>query len=61
MSDEIFAEAYARLRGRHSEKEWFSLTPQDITKAIYSEIRAIDRERFKAASGSVAAIPLAAE
>ena len=61
MSDRIFEEAYARLRGRHSEKEWFSLTPRDITKAIYSEIRAIDHERLKAASDLVPAIPLAAE
>lgn len=61
MSDRIFEEAYARLCGRHSEEEWFSLTPRDITKAIYSEIRAIDQERSKAAFEPLPSIAVAAE
>ena len=61
MSDRIFEQAYARVRGRHSDKEWFSLTPRDITNAVYSEIRAIDHERVKASSDPMAIVAIAAE
>jgi hypothetical protein len=45
MSDQVFHEAYDRVRRRYSDQEWFSMTPRQITEAIYSEIRIIDQER----------------
>lgn len=49
MSDQIFQEAYGRVRSRHTDQEWFSLTPQQITDAIYREMRVIDQQRVDAA------------
>ena len=49
MSDHIFEDAYGRVRARHSDQEWFSLTPRQITEAIYREMRVIDQERLAAA------------
>ena len=46
MSDQIFQNAYARVRGRHSDQDWFALSPREITDAIYREIRIIDSERL---------------
>jgi hypothetical protein len=46
MSDQIFQDAYARVRGRHTDLAWFALTPREITDSIYREIRVIDRERL---------------
>ncbi len=54
MSDQIFQEAYARVRARHTEETWLALSPRQITDAIYREIRLIDAER-SAARGGVAA------
>jgi len=45
MSDQIFQEAYSRVRAQHSEEEWLALSPRQITDAIYREIRLIDAER----------------
>ena len=45
MSDQIFQEAYNRVRARHSEEEWRAMSPRQITDAIYREIRQIDAER----------------
>jgi hypothetical protein len=45
MSDQIFQEAYTRVRARYSEEEWLALSPRQITDAIYREIRQIDAER----------------
>ncbi len=45
MSDQIFQEAYARVRARHTEETWLALSPRQITDAIYREIRQIDSER----------------
>ena len=49
MSDHIFQDAYARVRGRHDDQSWFALSPREITDSIYREIRLIDRERLPAA------------
>jgi hypothetical protein len=46
MSDHIFQDAYARVRGRHDDQSWFALSPREITDSIYREIRVIDRERL---------------
>jgi hypothetical protein len=46
MKDQIFQDAYARVRCRHTDQAWFALSPREITDAIYREIRAIDRERL---------------
>ena len=48
MPDRVFQDAYARVRGRFDDSTWFSLSPREITEAIYREIRAID---FAKASG----------
>jgi hypothetical protein len=47
MSDQIFQQAYARVRGRHTEESWMALNPRQITEAIYREIREIDAERLR--------------
>jgi hypothetical protein len=41
MSD-FFQEAYRRARSRYTEEQWLALTPQQITDAIYREMRAMD-------------------
>jgi hypothetical protein len=46
MSDQIFQDAYARVRGRYTDQAWFALTPREITDLIYREIRVIDCERL---------------
>ncbi len=48
MSDQIFQDAYVRVRGRYSDRAWFALSPREITDSIYREIRAIDSERLTA-------------
>jgi hypothetical protein len=59
MSDQVFHEAYDRVRSRFSDQEWFSLTPRQITDAIYREIRLIDQERLP--GSAQAGVQLAAE
>ena len=63
MKDQIFQDAYARVRGRHTDQAWFALSPREITDAIYREIRAIDRERLTSseADGDRASLAVAAE
>lgn len=39
---EFFQEAYRRARGRYTQEQWLALTPQQITDAIYREMRAMD-------------------
>jgi hypothetical protein len=41
MSD-FFQEAYRRARSRYTQEQWVALTPQQITDAIYREMRAMD-------------------
>ncbi len=58
MSDHIFQDAYARVRGSHDDHAWLALSPREITDSIYREIRALDRERAlgeRAEPGSMAA------
>jgi hypothetical protein len=45
MSDRVFQEAYDRVRSRHSPQEWFSMTPREVSEAIFREIRVIDMDR----------------
>jgi len=59
VNDQIFQDAYARVRGGHDDQAWFSLSPRQITDLIYREIRLIDRERLMHAT--VNAVPMAAE
>jgi hypothetical protein len=61
MGDHIFQDAYSRVRGRHNDQDWFSLSPRQITDSIYSEIRAIDRERVMRADVEFAPMAMAAE
>ena len=46
MSDHTFQDAYVRVRARHDDQSWFSLSPRQITDALYQEIRVLDRERL---------------
>jgi hypothetical protein len=61
MKDQIFQDAYARVRSRHTDQAWFALSPREITDAIYLEIRAIDRERLTSPEADEAPVAVAAE
>jgi hypothetical protein len=61
MSDQVFQNAYTRVRGRHTDQAWFSLSPREITDSIYREIRIIDSERVRGAEGSTPQLAMAAE
>ena len=61
MSDHIFQDAYARVRGRHDDQAWFALSPRQITDSIYQEIRAIDRERLMQSAKDFSPTAIAAE
>jgi hypothetical protein len=61
MSDQIFQDAYARVRGCHDDQAWFGLSPRQITDSIYREIRNIDRERLMRADADFASMAIAAE
>jgi hypothetical protein len=51
MTDPVFQEAYAAVRGAYSREAWSALTPRQITEAIYREIRRIDSGLSDAAAG----------
>ena len=62
MSDAIFQDAYARVRGRHDDQSWFALSPREITDSIYREMRVLDQERLAAAKDQgFASMAVAAE
>ena len=61
MSDQIFQDAYARVRSRHDDQAWFGLSPRQITDSIYREIRNLDRERVMSADADFASMAVAAE
>jgi hypothetical protein len=61
MSDQIFQDAYARVRGRHSDQAWFALTPREITDSIYREMRLIDSERLRCLEADETPMAVAAE
>jgi hypothetical protein len=61
MNDQIFQDAYSRVRGRHDDQSWFALSPREITTLIYREIRVIDLERLALAEIDPAPIAVAAE
>jgi hypothetical protein len=61
VNDDIFQDAYARVRGRHDDKAWFALSPRQITDLIYCEIRIIDHERLSRAEADLAPLAVAAE
>jgi hypothetical protein len=61
MTDHIFQNAYARVRGRHDDQVWFALAPREITDLIYHEIRAIDRERLEILRPELPPVAAAAE
>jgi hypothetical protein len=61
MSDQIFQNAYMRVRGRHDDQSWFALSPREITDSIYREMRAIDRERLMRMESDFVPLAVAAE
>ena len=58
MSDPVFQQAFATVRGSWSDDAWSSLTPRQITEAIYLEIRRIDAGTAREAS--LATVPATA-
>jgi len=61
MSDNVFQDAYARVRNRHNDQSWFALSPREITDAIYREIRLIDHERVTREDENIVSLTVAAE
>ena len=61
MSDQVFQNAYARVRSRHTNQAWFSLSPREITDSIYREIRIIDSDTVSAAEADMTTMAIAAE
>lgn len=49
MSD-FFNEAYQRARSRFNSEQWLSLTPQQVTQAIYQAMRELDAANASQAS-----------
>jgi hypothetical protein len=42
MESDDFTRAYRQARAQHSDKAWFSLSIQEITKAVYAELEILD-------------------
>jgi hypothetical protein len=61
MSDQIFEDAYSRVRERRDDQAWFALSPREITDLIYLEIRLIDRERVARTDRDSVPMAVAAE
>jgi hypothetical protein len=61
MSDQVFQNAYARVRSQHNDQAWFVLSPREITDSIYREIRRIDTESMMQAETVAAPMAIAAE
>ncbi len=61
MSDQTFIKAYARVRGRHTNRTWQNLSAREVTDEIYKEIHLIDQQAASAADAVVEPLPLAAE
>jgi hypothetical protein len=47
MSDQVFQEAFARVRARYSDAEWQTMSPQQVVEEIYREMRVIDVEQVE--------------
>jgi hypothetical protein len=43
--EDVFIEAFVRVRGRYSNEEWPLLSPHEIAEAVHREIGIIDAER----------------
>ncbi len=61
MNDRTFQDAYSRVRSRHTDQSWFSLSQREITDSIYREMRAVDRERVMGLDVGMPPLALAAE
>jgi hypothetical protein len=61
VSDQVFQNAYARVRGRHTDESWCALSAREVTDSIYREIRIIDSERLLSGEAGVATMAMAAE
>jgi hypothetical protein len=53
MGNDVFQEAYDRVRERFTTEAWLTLDPRQITQIIYAEMRRIDAERQSASTPSV--------
>ena len=61
MSDQVFEDAYTRVRGCYSDEAWFGLSPREVTNLIYREMRRIDLARSEAEARPPVPVPVAAE
>jgi hypothetical protein len=51
-AEDVFIEAFVRVRGRYSNAEWSVLSPREIAEAVHREIGIIDAERQPNASAT---------
>lgn len=58
QEENIFVEAFVRVRGRYSNEEWSRLSSREIAEAVHREIEVIDAERhsFKTEGSETAAL-----
>jgi hypothetical protein len=47
MNDQVFEEAYVRVRRRYSNFDWPTLTRKDIDDAIFREVQVISAEEHR--------------
>jgi hypothetical protein len=47
MNEQVFEEAYVRVRRRYSNVDWKALSRKDIDDAIYREIEVITAKRSR--------------
>ena len=45
QSDPVFKQAFDIVRSRHSAQEWSLMSPHQITREIYIEVRSLDLSR----------------
>lgn len=46
-ADPTFMQAFTTVRKHHSDEEWLLMSPQQITREIYDEVRRLDRMRLE--------------
>jgi hypothetical protein len=54
QEDNVFVEAFVRVRGRYSNDEWSRLSSHEIAEAVLREIDAMDAEKQSHKTGGSA-------
>ena len=60
MSDQVFTQAYARVRARFSNRTWQNLSPREITDELFKEMRVLDLQ-YANDDAAPTQLPIAAE